>query len=128
MAGHPHPFAQTVLLLPSLPSGSITEWSGAILDIPDGWLLCDGNNGTPDLRDKFIVGAGLTFAVGNEGGSINHTHTLTCDGHLHDLTPGSSVGGGPNWAKYTNKSFPTGTANAADTKPPYFSLAFIKKI
>ncbi|HAH20142.1 MAG TPA: hypothetical protein DCL49_04465 [Candidatus Omnitrophica bacterium] len=42
---------------PSIPAGVILMWSGTIVSIPSGWVLCDGNNGTPDLRDKFIVGA-----------------------------------------------------------------------
>lgn len=42
----------------------IVLWSGAIVDIPAGWALCDGNNGTPNLQDKFVIGAGDTFAVG----------------------------------------------------------------
>lgn len=41
----------------------IVIWSGAVVDIPAGWALCDGNNNTPDLRDKIVVGAGLTYAV-----------------------------------------------------------------
>ena len=40
-----------------IPSGFIGQWHGAIATIPNGWALCDGNNGTPDLRDRFIVGA-----------------------------------------------------------------------
>ncbi|MBA7678649.1 hypothetical protein ES703_86927 [subsurface metagenome] len=40
----------------------IVLWSGAIVDIPAGWALCDGNNGTPDLRDCFVIGAGSIFA------------------------------------------------------------------
>lgn len=45
----------------------ICIWAGAIVDIPAGWALCDGNAGRPDLRDKFIVGAGNTYAVGDTG-------------------------------------------------------------
>jgi len=41
--------------------GIVCLWGGAIIDIPAGWLLCDGNNGTPDLRDKFVIGAGNTY-------------------------------------------------------------------
>jgi hypothetical protein len=57
-------------------------WSGSIANIPSGWLLCNGTSGTPDLRDRFIVGAGSTYAVNATGGSANavvaaHTHTLT---------------------------------------------------
>jgi hypothetical protein len=51
-----------------IPSGSIIIWSGSIGSIPVGYYLCNGSNGTPDLRDKFVVGAGSTYAVGNTGG------------------------------------------------------------
>ena len=40
----------------AIPSGVIVMWSGSIDSIPEGWALCDGNNGTPDLRDRFILG------------------------------------------------------------------------
>lgn len=43
--------------------GIICLWEGAIVDIPAGWQLCDGTNGTPDLRNKFVIGAGDTYAV-----------------------------------------------------------------
>jgi hypothetical protein len=51
-----------------IPSGSIIMWSGSIGAIPAGYYLCDGNNGTPDLRDRFVVGSGNSYAVGNTGG------------------------------------------------------------
>ena len=51
-----------------IPSNSIIMWSGSIGSIPAGYYLCDGNNGTPDLRDRFVVGAGNSYAVGNTGG------------------------------------------------------------
>ena len=50
-----------------VPSGFIGMWSGS--DVPDGWYLCDGTNGTPDLRNRFIVGAGSTYNIGDTGGS-----------------------------------------------------------
>ncbi len=66
-------------------------WSGSTATIPAGWALCNGSNGTPDLRDRFIVGAGGSYAVGATGGSadavvVAHTHTGTTatDGnHAH---------------------------------------------
>jgi len=58
----------------SFPSGVILIWSGAILDIPTGWVLCDGNNSTPDLTDRFVMGAGGNYAVGATGGANAHTH------------------------------------------------------
>jgi len=58
------------------PSGGIIMWSGSINDIPVGWALCDGTNGTPDLRDRFIVGAGRKYNVGNTGGADRVTLTV----------------------------------------------------
>lgn len=51
-----------------LPTGSIIMWSGSIGSIPAGYVLCNGSSGTPDLRDRFVVGAGNSYAVGNNGG------------------------------------------------------------
>jgi microcystin-dependent protein len=56
-----------------VPSGVILMWNGNTSNIPTGWVLCDGNNGAPDLRDRFIVGAGSTYAVGDKGGKKNLT-------------------------------------------------------
>ena len=56
-----------------IPSGMIMIWSGSVGSIPTGWVLCNGANSTPDLRDKFVVGAGSTYAVGNTGGSATVT-------------------------------------------------------
>lgn len=77
-----------------VPSGGIIMWSGSIGSIPSGWYLCNGSNSTPDLRDRFIVGAGNSYGVGTTGGansiSLNashlpaHTHTMNPEGnHAH---------------------------------------------
>lgn len=52
----------------AVPSGGIIMWSGSIGSIPSGYVLCDGNNGTPNLKDSFVVGSGNSYAVGNTGG------------------------------------------------------------
>lgn len=80
----------------SIPSGIITMWNGASSAIPDGWLLCDGNNNTPDLRDRFIVGAGNNYNVGATGGEAthklttsempSHNHTFSGSSHTHTLS------------------------------------------
>lgn len=53
----------------SMPSGTIVTWYGILGNIPSGFVLCDGSNGTPDLRDRFIVGAGSGYSLGARGGA-----------------------------------------------------------
>ena len=65
-----------------IPAGGIFLWSGSIGSIPAGYALCNGSNGTPDLRDRFVIGAGSTYAVNATGGSadsvvVSHTHSAT---------------------------------------------------
>ena len=59
----------------SVPAGTILPWYGEKANIPNGFALCDGTNGTPDLRDRFLVGAGTTYSLGAKGGEA--THKLT---------------------------------------------------
>lgn len=98
------PTANAVASPTVIPTGLISLWSGSIGSIPSGWVLCDGNNSTPNLTDRFIVGAGNTYAVAGQGGSANsivvaHTHTATStttatdSGHTHSYT-NAVVGGG----------------------------------
>jgi microcystin-dependent protein len=105
-----------------VPTGVITLWSGSIASIPAGWLLCDGTLGTPNLQDRFVVGAGTTYAVGATGGAAtvtlatteipSHTHAVSGNtglqsadhihsgttstelAHTHDTNINSSAGGG----------------------------------
>jgi hypothetical protein len=65
-------------------AGMIMMWSGSIASIPSGWLLCDGASGTPDLRNRFVVGAGSTYGVNATGGTadsivVSHSHTASTD-------------------------------------------------
>jgi microcystin-dependent protein len=91
-----------------VPPGGIIMWSGAINDIPVGWALCDGSNGTPDLRDRFIVGAGGAYNPGNTGGAQSvaltvaqmpqHNHSASSDsagGHEHNVEFVGSFGSPP---------------------------------
>ncbi len=66
----------------AMPSGAVIMWSGLVAAIPAGFHLCDGTTGTPDLRNRFVMGAGSTYAPAATGGSkdavaIAHTHTAT---------------------------------------------------
>lgn len=78
-------------------TGMIILWSGSTGSIPSGWVICDGNNSTPDLRNRFVVGAGSTYAVNDSGGAtaldISHTHAragvVDNGAHSHTLTFGS---------------------------------------
>ena len=56
-----------------VPSGCILMWAGTLASIPSGWFLCDGTNGTPDLRDRFIKGAPAATNPGGTGGAATHT-------------------------------------------------------
>lgn len=104
------------------PSGGIIMWSGSVASIPSGWLLCNGTSGTPDLRDRFIVGAGSTYAVGATGGSadaivVSHTHTGTTNtsgSHQHTsntTVPRVQIGtdNGTAWAGAASGTYGTST-------------------
>lgn len=86
----------------AMPSGGIIIWSGSVASIPAGWYLCNGANSTPDLRGKFVLGAGGAYAVGATGGAETHTltvaempahnhgggvhnHGITDPGHYHTI-------------------------------------------
>lgn len=90
--------------------GMIMMWSGSIDRIPIGWSLCDGTNGTPDLRDRFIVGAGSNYKFNTTGGEAtvklteaqmpSHTHAGTAQSseHIH-VIPVDTGGGGLGWGQ-----------------------------
>lgn len=111
-----------------IPAGIITIWFGAIEDIPDGWALCDGNNGTPDLTDRFVPGAGGALSPGDTGGSANHDHDFTGDGHQHSLIAGSGVAAGAAFIATSQNIAATGTTDPTDGRPPFKALAYIMSL
>ena len=132
----------------SIPSGVIVMWSGSLASIPTGWALCDGTNGTPDLRDRFIVGTSTAENPGAVGGLTSHAHAV--NSHSHDVDPAATQTTVPNLSEQvaigTGKSAPGlnhihtvdiasfatasigGTTDNQDHRPPFFKLAFIMKL
>jgi len=108
--------------------GLIFLWSGAIIDIPAGFQLCDGTNGTPDLRNQFVVGSGDTYAPDDTGGAINHTHDVTGDGHVHDIGFGLDITAGAALSSTTDSTQITATTDLSNNLPPFYSLAYIQRV
>lgn len=69
---------------PVIPKGTIIAWYDKTSLVPDGWAVCDGNNGTPDLRDNFILGAQYQNENGISIGSNTHSHTVSVTGSYKD--------------------------------------------
>jgi hypothetical protein len=136
-------------------AGMIMLWSGSSASIPSGWLLCDGSSSTPDLRNRFVVGATSTYAVGATGGSadaivVSHTHTATVTdpSHVHlnsgggtayvgdqILQAGAQGGSAPNGSAalasavtgITVANSTTGSSGTNANLPPYYALCYIMK-
>ena len=134
----------------AVPVGGIIIWDDAIGNRPLGFELCNGSNGTPDLRDKFVMGAGGDLQIGDTGGVQKHTHTPpntnTAGAHSHTVsgtTTGSNTkdGGyeGVKVQKSHSHSFNGTTSNdvahdhtigetgEAWNYPPYMRLYFIMR-
>jgi hypothetical protein len=131
----------------NIPTGGIILWSGSVGAIPTGWVLCNGSNGTPDLRSRFVVGAGSAYNVAATGGSANsvvvsHTHSITDPGHAHTYTSkGATDSGVDQWNGIVGRlgSISTSTATTGiavnstgqsgidANLPPYYALAYIMK-
>jgi len=108
-------------------------WSGSTSSIPSGWVLCNGSNGTPDLRDRFIVGAGNAYSVGNTGGANSVTISWSqMPSHSHSYSGGDrqTVGNGGQSQPVSQGGNNTGSAGgngAHENRPPYYALAYIMK-
>ncbi len=127
----------------SIPTGGIIIWSGT--EVPTGWALCDGTNGTPDLRGRFVLGAGGAYNPGDTGGSEEVTLTvaqlpahkfsysykangtsnvLSSNGGSYNLMK-QNTEGSTTTAKYTNS---LGNSAPHPNMPPYYVLAYIMKL
>jgi hypothetical protein len=88
--------ATTAFVYNHMPSGIIVMWNSSAASIPTGWQLCNGTNGTPDLRDRFVIGAGSSYAVAATGGSkdavvVSHDHTGTATVNFSGTTDAGGV-------------------------------------
>lgn len=92
----------------AIPTGVIVMWSGSTSDVPTGWALCNGENGTPDLRNRFVVGAGASYSVGARGGADTialgieqmprHTHSFeSSNAKVYIYTSRGSYGSGGSY-------------------------------
>jgi hypothetical protein len=71
------------------PHGIIAIWTGALAEVPDGWAVCDGTNGTPNMVNRFLRGAPAGQDPGSTGGSNSHSHTVSSVlGHTHYMRGG----------------------------------------
>jgi len=143
----------------TIPVGGIIMWSGTIAEIANlsGWELCDGNNGTPDLRDRFVIGATTdgsdnTFpglSVDQSGGSadavvVEHNHSITQTDHSHGyketsennqnrdpgdavVNQGADAGASTGGAQANITIDNAGVSGTNQNLPPYYALAFIMR-
>lgn len=128
----------------NIPKGLICMWSGS--EVPNGWYLCNGENGTPDLRNRFVVGSGSDYSIGDKGGSNTvvltvdnlaaHTHTTTLAAGKYgnsygkrDIIYEKTITEGEYWNYETFKpsTNATGSGTAHENRPPYYALAYIMK-
>ena len=125
-----------------IPVGGIVVWSGAANQIPNGWALCNGKNGTPNLLDRFVVGAGNSYNVNDYGGEAAHTLTLAeIPQHTHKFVfSGADIDA--DWYKkdhffcqhnqYPEYSHEIETDAAGgglshENRPPYYALCYIMR-
>ena len=139
----------------SVPAGVILMWSGAVVDIPSGWNICDGTAGTVNLTNKFVRsgtsigttgGADTVTLTGAESGLVSHSHSSSVSdpGHVHTFQGGNgpSQGGSGDtpWGSYYNTTSattgisvsvgtagPTAASSAHENMPAYYELAYIQK-
>ena len=124
-------------------TGMIILWSGAADAIPSGFVLCDGNNNTPNLSGKFVVGYDASngdYDVNDTGGAENvtlsvaqipnHKHTTSFDGHKFFPGDGStsiSYGGAGGYPATVFSMDNTGGGQSHENRPPYYALCYIMK-
>ena len=121
-----------------VPSGAIIMWSGAVNAIPTGYVLCNGSNNTPDLRNRFIVGAGSAdYSPGDTGGADSVTLTIDqipAHSHVYQNQVAVINAFERPWPASNNdcrlddaNTTETGGGQSHENRPPYYALCFIMK-
>ena len=127
-----------------IPSGVIAIWSGATSAIPSGWVICDGQNSTPDLRDRFVVGATASgdspdtsfpgVFVGHTGGGFSGSMTVSVNGNTGWASQYGNASSMPNASPEPfnsrdrhQHSWGGNYSHTYDKTPPFYALAFIMK-
>ena len=124
-----------------IPTGLIAMWSGATNAIPSGWALCDGQNSTPDLRNKFIVGAsagtGDTSYPGISVGATGGQADAVVVSHSHSVITGQDEDSDTGCLPFVDNASSTftrsglvnseGVSGTNKNLPPYYALAYIMK-
>jgi len=136
-----------------LPIGSIIMWYKTTAEIPAGWIVCNGNDGTPDLRGKYVVGVSLDterVPTGNATHAHTNSSTIADGSHIHDVTGSiggtvskvgvSDIGSGNSGISKTHShtvdldlpnsgthQHTTSNTNPANNDPPYMQLYFIMR-
>lgn len=121
-----------------VPYGIIVMWYGQTWNIPSGWALCNGGNGTPNLQDRFVIGAGSGYGVGATGGAADVTLTVAqMPSHSHtvymDIRGNENGSNDYTLAAYGGRGYSLGSSAAGgnqshENRPPYYALCYIMKI
>lgn len=119
---------EQIALQAHVPSGVVMAWTGTFENVPDGWAICDGDNGTPDLADKFIKNTDNPATMHDSGGGYVHTHDFTGDGHAHELTGVGYIRAGSFVSIFTDELAVTGTTDSVSHLPPWYKLVYIMKL
>ena len=133
----------------TIPVGGIIMWSGSASNVPDGWKLCDGSNGTPDLKGRFIVGYDPSDSdynsVGKKGGEKavtltkeqmpSHKHAVygrssgytAAHNNSHEVITYANKSWG-SMSEWINDSEATGGGKSHENRPPYYAMCFIMRV
>ena len=120
-------------------TGMIIMWNSTVASIPSGWVLCDGNNSTPDLRNRFVVGAGTggNYSPGDTGGADSVTLTINqipAHSHIYQNQVAITNAGERPWPANNNdcrlddaNTSSQGGGQSHENRPPYYALCYIMK-